>query len=453
MNLSIKSFFSPRKQLNDIGRSLMSGIMPSFFMSGTPVWQNLAESAMQLDSYCNNPVVQAVINIKASAAANIKFKVKDLRTGDIIPLDEYDKDGGKLKELLSNPNPLQSTFEWKRQFEVYQAVFGNAISYASVPTGFENNFSYKDIVVINNLPSYLVAPVLTGKWLDAEKKNEIISKYVMRNGNGKDRDFSPNTIFHRNDINIQYDNDFVMGKSKLIALKMPITNIKIAYESRNVIGEKRGALGMITPDGKDANGTVPLTDNEKKDAQKALEQYGLMKNQWQHMLTNAPLKFQKMAMNIGELKLFEEIESDAIAVANAYGVPELLVKYYITSGTFANLDASEKRLYTSTIIPESKDFVIGLNRFLNTKSEGIELIGSFDHVAALQINRKEEAITNSFNEKSALSAFKIGGITYNQYLERSDLPLNDTYGDKYIFDLKPEHRNIILGIKTTGTNE
>ncbi|QQV90586.1 portal protein [Polaribacter phage Danklef_4] len=445
VTLTIKS---QNRHRNGAGTSNIPPITNSstFITKGIPVWKNFAELIYLLDCYYSNPVVQAIINVKAEAFANIKFKVKDLKTGEIVPLEEYEGDNGELSKLLSSPNPLQSTKEWLRQNKVNYEVFGDSYMYGSIPVGFESSFDYTDINVINNLPSYNVATTLTGNWLDATTKEEIIKNFVLTGFNGKKRELHPNTVLHLNNTNIKFDQNFNKGKSDLLALKMPITNIYKAYESRNVLISKRGPLGAWTPDtSPDAatGASVPLVDTEIEDVQKAFKKYGLLDDQYQQIVSPVPLKWQKTGFAVKDLMLFEEIEADAIAIAVAKGVPELLVKYYIKGGTFNNLDASEKRLYDSTIIPESEDFMQAFNQFLKLKESGIQLIGSFDHLNILQGNKKEEAQTNREKEKTALSAFKIGAIKFNDYLIAIGMPLDDTIGDLRIWDLSAEQLNAI----------
>lgn len=384
--------------------------------------------------------------------ANMRFFVREYSTDEIFPLEKYDKDGGKLKKLLSRPNPLQSGFEWLKQFKVNYEVFGNGYAYASLPVGYENRFTYQDISVINNLPPYCITPILSGRWLDATRKDEIIKEYELRGLNGSLKYLNTNTVFHANNTNIRFDANFTQGTSELIALQAPITNIDYAYESRNVLIRKRGALGILTSEAQDgALGSVPLKDEEIKDVQERFKMYGLLDDQYQQIISPVPLKYQKMAMSVKELMLFEEIESDAIAIANSFGVPELLVKYYIKGGTFNNLDASEKRLYDSTIIPESYDFITNLNSFLGTESKGIELIGSFDHLNALQINKKEEAETDKINQETSLSAFMIGAITYDDYLTSIGMPNDDQIGGLRIWDLD-ERQLMAIGIAKNNGN-
>ena len=437
--------------VSDSTSSTLPITMPSstYISTGTPVWKNFSELIYLLNCYYDNPIVQAIINIKAEAFANMKFYVKDLKTKEIFPLEDYEADNGKLNDLLKQPSPLQSTFEWLRQFKVNREVFGNSYMYASIPVGWEKVFTYQDIAVINNLPPYCVAPVLTGNWLDATTKEEIISSYELSYFNGKKKALNPNTVLHLNNVNIKFDQNFTLGQSDLIALKMPITNIEKAYESRNVLINKRGALGILTSEMKDdVMGSLPLEEDQVAKVQDAFKKYGLMNDQYSQIISPMPLKYQKMAMSVKELMLFEEIESDAIAIAVAKGVPELLVKYYVKGGTFENLDASEKRLYDSTIIPESKDDIIGLNNFLKTKEHGIELIGSYDHIKVLQGNKKEEAETNKINAEVAEKAFRSGAIKYSTYLQAMNLPEDNEIGEKRIWDLSQEQLSAINNVSS-----
>lgn len=426
----------------------------TFITTGTPVWRNFGELFYLLNCYYDNPVVQAIINIKAEAFANMRFKVKDLKSGEITPLNEYEDDNGVLNKLLSKPNPLQSTFEWLRQAKVNYEVFGESFTYASLPVAFEKNFTYEDITVLNNLPPYAIATVLTGNWLDATTKDEIIKNYVLTSFNGKKRILETNSVMHINNVNIKFDQNFTNGRSDLLALQKPISNIDYAYESRNVMIRKRGAQGAWTSEKKDeALGSMPLSDKEIEIVQESFSKYGLLEDQYQQIISPLPLKWQQTVMNVKQLMLFEEIESDAIAIAVSKGVPEDLVRYYIKKGGLAKENnASEKRLYDSTIIPEAVDFMIGLNNFFNTAELGIELIGSFDHLNILQEDKKEESETQKNKEATALSAFKIGAIKYNDYLAALNMPNDTEIGENRIWDLSPEQLNALGINKNTSQN-
>ena len=390
LGMSLKGM--PQLKSLDITRNL-NALSSTHIINGTPVWRNLSTLKYLLECYKENFIVQTVINIKADAFSNMEFIVKDIKTGDETPLREYDKDGGKLKALIAKPNPLQSTFEWLKQYKVYLEVFGNSYSHAFVPVGFEEDFNYIDIQTINNLPPYYMTPVLTGSWLKATTKSEIISRYDFSGFNNLKKEFNTEVIMHSNNVNITFDEHFTEGVSKLVALKEPITNISMAFESRNVMIRKRGALGILTSDKKDGVlGNIPLKPEEIEETQEANRKYGLLDNQFGLLISPQALKYQKMAMSVKDLMLFEEIESDTIAIATDFGVPESLVRQYIKKGSLgSDSDVDEKRMYDSTIIPEAKDFMVVLNNFFKTEEQGIELLGSFDHLKVLQTNKKDEA--------------------------------------------------------------
>ena len=407
-----------------------------------PSWRSLSESYYLLQCYVQNPVVQATINIKANAFSNLKFVVKNLSDEEEIPLEQYTDEN--LKRLLLKPNPLQRRSEWLKQFKTNLEVFGNGYIYASTPLGF-NNIDFDNITTLKNLPPYRMWAKHGTMWLEATEIDEIIEYYRFRNFDGKETQIQPQKVMHLNDVNITHEQyQFTQGQSRLIGLQRPISNIDAAYESRNVMIERRGAIGMLTNDKRDGEmGAVPLKEEEIEEIQENYRKYGLQEHQYNLLISNQPLKYQKMAQNVRELMLFEEVEADAIAVANAYGVPELLVKYYIKGGTFNNLNVSERRLYDSTIIPETEEFMVALNDFLGTQEKGIKLLGSYAHVKVLQENQKEEAETHATNERAAASAFLMGAITYNQYLGRIGLPNDTEIGDDRIWDLTPERISII----------
>lgn len=417
----------------------------TYIPKGRATWTDLTEAIYLLECYEKNFVVQAVINIKAEALANIRFKVKDLKTEEETPLTQYTKDGGKLNDLISQPNPMQSTYEWLLQAKLYFEIFNNSYNYASIPFGFKFR-SYQDINVINNLPSYLIEPILTGNWLESTEIDEIIQAYEFKSFNNSKKELPTKHVMHLNSPNIRLDQNFTEGVSDLVALRDPISNITKAYEARNILINRRGPEGIFSSNKQDAvSGSVALTKAEKDVVQKEMEGYGMLEGQYRHILTSSALTYQKTGFNVKDLMLFEEVSHDALAICNAKGVPEDLVRYYIKTGGLSNENnTSEKRLYDSTIIPESQRFMRLLNNFLKTKEAGIELIGSYDHVKVLQANKKEEAEVQKINTESAKSNFMSGLTTYGQYAIASGVELEDKSLEKNrIWDLDEKQLNAI----------
>jgi len=321
-------------------------------------WINVYNNTYLQECYLTNPIVNAVINIKADAWANMRYKIKDLSSGEIIPIDEYDADKGVLRKLLFKPNPRESGIEWRKAYKVNYAVFGNSYVYASVPIGAESFFDYKMISVMNNLPPANLKTEITGKWLEATELSEIIKFYELTNIDGSKTELATNKVWQNNTTNIRLNENFTQGMSKLVALREPISNIFGAYETRNVMIYNRGALGFLSSDkAAEGLGSIALDDSEIDQVQSAMDKYGTMRGQYNHIVTPLPMKYVRMAMSVKDLMVFEEIESDAIAVSNAYGVPDILVKYYVKGATFENQAIAERKLYDSTIIPESTNIL------------------------------------------------------------------------------------------------
>ena len=80
---------------------------------------------------------------------------------------------------------------------------------------------------------------------------------------------------------------------------------------------------------------------------------------------------------------------------------------------------------------------------------GFKLFISYDHIPAMQENKKEEVATLLSNEKTYMSAFLRGAITYNVYLNSIGLPADKSIGDKRIWNLTPEQIAIIQYKKDT----
>jgi len=338
------------------------------------------------------------------------------------------------------------------QLKVNHEVFGNGYVYASVPIGWEDKFTYEDITVLNNLPPYCMSTVLTGQWLDAQSKSDIIERYEFSQFNGKKKELTPSSILHLNKTNIQFDQNFISGKSALLSLRDPISNIGAAYESKNVLITKRGALGILSSNLRDTVlGDSPLDEGKVKLVQDAFDKYGLQRDQYSQIISPVPMIYTPIAHKVKDLMLSEEVYEGAIAVCNGFGVPPKLVPYYKeTGGLQVEGDVHQKKLYDSTIIPESKDFIIGLNNLFKTKEHGIELIGTFDHLNVLQEDKKYAAETNSKNTDTAIKSFSIGAVTYNEILKAMNLPEDSEFGEKRIWDLEPEQLTAIGVINNTN---
>jgi hypothetical protein len=143
--------------------------------------------------------------------------------------------------------------------------------------------------------------------------------------------------------------------------------------------------------------------------------YGMLEGQNQFFFSPAPLKATAIDQDVRKLGLFEEIATDAMMVCNAYGVPEILLKLYLQGATFENVEASVRRLYQGTLIPEAEDDMIAFNNFLGLNETDWKIVASFDHVAALQESEAKKAETDSKKKDIAMKEFQAGLLTLDEY--------------------------------------
>lgn len=419
-------------------------------LKGEPKYFKLESNNAFEKEYRENPVLSSVINLKANYASNAVISVRNIKNGDIITDSQFrknkniDKIVTQMFKLKNNPNPLQSTKEYLALGSIFKDVFGNGFQYANSATEDAN---IRDIGFLWHIWPQYMKPITTGKYFDQTTEEGIIKGWKWENGTYK-REFRTKDILHRKEPNIKLksNDDLILGESRQMSLSWPLSNIRIAYESRNVIARERGMRAIISSAEADGfGGSMPMDDNQKKDVQDDLKtNYGFMDGQNQFMVTRHNINVHHIDQDVRKLGLLGEIQSDAIVVAERYGVPETLIKLYIKGATFENQETAERRMYQNTTIPEETDRWEDINIWLKCRDFGYEYIVSFDHIPVLQKNEKDKAETNKFISTQYKEMFLTGAVTYNAWLSAVGLPLRPE-GDRYITDMTFEEIQKIKG--------
>lgn len=363
------------------------------------------------------PEVNAVINLKARAKMNMVFDVVNKATQKPVP------DTDPIAKVIRTPNYFQSQTEFTGQSSLFFDIFGNEYIYKLWPTGFPK--SIKAMFALSDAFIEFVAEDKGPYWLNTEMPEGNKYYYTW---NGSRRPFENDTIIHINSVAVAPQNylqgsasttpeNYLQGASKLSALQAPIRNIRAAYEARNVIIVKRGALGIFTNDTKDgAGGSFNLDPDEKDKLQEDIQKYGLTRSQKQFIFTNLALKFQQIGIDVDKLQLLKETETSFGKICDSFGTPKEL--FSSEKGvTFANRNAAEKDLYLNTIIPESQERVDALNRGFDMDQTPNIIIGTFPPIESLQedLKIKGQAITLVTNALS--KAFMDKAISIGEYQE------------------------------------
>ena len=363
--------------------------------SKTPIWidtNNLGSI------YETIPEVRLVIDNKATLFSNMVIKC-------------VDADGEEVEhqalELLTNPNPLQTQNEFLSQYMVNKSIYGNSFFNKLKAT----STSFPSTMYV--LPSEFISIVPTGKMFQQSFIEDIIKSYDLEI-QGQTDSYPPEEILHKNDI---ATDDYLASESRLLPLKMPISNIEGAYKSRNILINEKGAIGILSNNNKDSDGGLPLNPEEKEQIQQDYQsKYGIGGGQNRVIISNASLNWQPMASGIKDLMLFEEIQEDFNRIVDAYGL-NMNIFSNTKGSTFENQKQGLKSTYQNTIIPEANDLMQGLTTFLGLDLEGLELIADYSHLAVLQDDELKREQSEMFKVNRLKTLYDTNVITINDIRE------------------------------------
>lgn len=437
-------------------RELTFSPLSTVIYNNRPQWVNLKTLRQCLKVYQSNPIVHTIINIKANADANRRLEVIDRKTEETVPVNTKKTVPAKLYRLVSRPNPLQTFKSFLRQRKIFREVFSNTMTRANASLGFGVDWNSVNTLV-NTWPCYMNAE-LTGKYFDATTTDDIIRQWKFEVGTFK-KMFTTEEILLQSDAVTDVIDGLVLGRPWMFSHVHEISNIKMAYETRNVVMRNRGMDMVLSSNRKDASGGIALGEGDVDEIQAEVDKYGTLEGQFQWLITRQPVTVTPINRDVRKLGVFDEIALDAQGLCIARGVPEILMKLYLQGATFENQEAAVRRLYTDTVIPEAEEDDAELNRFLKLDDEDFCFRSSFDHVACLQESKEKTADANKKTSDYMIPLFLIGGVTLNQWLNQMDLP-SVAGGDVRIQDMEEEERNFIIqqlgksgGVVTTNEND
>lgn len=403
------------------GRDVFFTYLPGF--GGTTIKDTTTMSGQGWAyNYC--PAVNAIINKKVRAFTNAKWKIVNEK-GD----PATGKNLGILPELIKRPNPSQTWNEFIAQAKVYEQTFGEMFILPVMPMFFNNKTSVSAIWVV---PNWLITENITGKIFNQTKIDQIVENYVI-NFNGYSSDPIPaDQILRIRDGSVPVTDmaeKILHGQSRLYPLTNPVTNIISAYEARNVMITRKGALGILSNDGKDVGGTIPLRKEDKESLQNDFKKYGLSKEQYQVIITNASLRWQAMTFPTKELMLFEEIEDDTRQIADAFDFPMHLLGFK-KGTTYANVNEAKKSFYQDATIPEAENFANAFAQYFDLP-DGLRLVPSYDHLEIFQKSRKDQAEVVRIICEGYKTAYEKGIVTLEEWRSAMNLDPNNFTGNTF----------------------
>lgn len=392
-------------------------------------------------AYAKCPPVTAVINRKASAFINGQSYVLDKNN------KESDrKEAKNIRKLLLKPNPIQGWEDFEAQNYIYTQIFGYCPVLVIKPFGYKKNI---DASSMWNIPPNISKITESDVLFYQNDLKSIISKLEIEY-KGQHVELNLDDIIFIRDFTPNF-NSMILPSSRIVSLEMPINNIIGAYESRNVLINYRGALGVISQDpGSGVAGALPMTKEQKEDLQKDFKRYGLKHKQIQFIITKAAIKWQQMGYPTKDLMLFEEIEADTMAICDNYGHPYRLLSN-LSSNSLGGTDAQifGKILYQDTIIPEAHRIYTQWDRAFGLDEYELHMNKDYSHIPVLQEDKVQVGQARYNLNQAYELEWKNGLVTRNQWrIANGDDPVNGD--DVLIGDLPKGNQPLAVTIGVGG---
>jgi len=353
--------------------------------------------------YQEIPQLPIVVNRIARMTANGIWAIKD-KEGNYIET----KEANDVLNLLRKPSFIQTENKYIETNVKQLCVYGNSFVRKNIVSPLQ-----KVPQNIITMSPQLVQPVLTGLLYDQISIEGVIAGYQYID-NKITKPYATNEI-----IWLKFDSldNPIVGESPITQLKYPLSNTQEAYKYRNSILAKKGALGIVSRDEKDAAGSVSWSENDRREFEEQyFSKYGSGDNQRAFMLTKHPLKFTPTSYPTKDMLLFEEIDANLATIAMLYGAS---TNIFDTKTTFENLKNGIIQTYQDCIFPIADILAQGHKQGLGLPDEW-ELCLTYDHIELLKESKLRGAQAVNQGLTAITNALSNGLITQEQAASASD---------------------------------
>lgn len=352
----------------------------------TPEWVNTSD---KWNLYYSIPELQAVVLRYADMVASANPIVVD-KDGNKMNIN-----GDNIFRLIDRPNAMQSWGKMMKMIAINQCITNNVLIYA--PNGSFGKLQLMPLAFNN------VKIVPTGKNLVSVDLASFIEKFQIPTSRINEfKDFMPDEVIYISEVD---GINLFDSRSKLDALKMPLSNLKKQYEKRNVLLVNMFSLGILSSNNTDGISSLPISEADVSKIRKDIK----MRNEGEVIITDKPLKFDPMTFPVKDLMLFEEMTADKIAIIDAFGLNQHMFGQGEggKGSTFSNVEMGERQAYNSTIIPATEILYDELTKQMKLDQQGMYLVPDFSHISVL---KQDETRSADALLKRASAVEKISGI-------------------------------------------
>lgn len=395
--------------------------------SGSIDWDDCYSTQDQKLIYEKCSPVASMIDNMADAFVNCNIEaLTDRKNGTVST---------QWQRLLDRPNYMQDQQQFFKQLYTYRKMFGWCYVLKLKSVGFD-------------VPSslWVLPPWLLDVKFEAKGNRYLADKSQNRevrlNWGQKSYLLDSNDLILFTDVTNLYNDYSWLPLPRIYSKKSSMSLIMSILEAKLTLIQSKGALGIISSAGQDQIGTVPLTDEQKEDLQRQWAKYGLTREQWQMMFTNANINYTSLVFDAAQLQLEEGYVSAIKDIADGLHYPMALTAHSDQS-TYNNIQWATKLLYQDAIIPDAisifKTMQLGLGM------QGVMIWNDYDHIDAMQAGAKDKADARRALMQSLQLEWNMNIITRNMMLDKlGEATVSDPLFDRYKYQLTPEEQGIIM---------
>jgi HK97 family phage portal protein len=347
---------------------------------GKPVWMGRDYERFADEGYIRNVIAHRAVNLVAGGAANVPFRMYDVRNGSAIQIKAH-----PVLRLLTRPNPFQGGAELFEGLYAYRMLAGNAYLQAAGPKEGAPLELY-------SLRPDRVSVIAGSQGVPAGYRYSIGERYT------------------------DFPVDRMTGRSKILHLKAfhplndwyglsPIEAAAYSIDQHNQAGAWNQALlqngarpsGALVVKTHEQGGDMLSDEQYQRIRQQMDEQFSGAINAGRPLLLEGGLDWREMSLSPKDMDFIEAKNSAARDIALAFGVPPQLLGIP-GDNTYSNLAEARLALWEQTILPMVDAMCDALNNWLLVHySEGLELRYDADNISALSSRREQvwERVNNA----------------------------------------------------------
>lgn len=322
------------------------------FSIGSSVSSYYDETTNFVELQDKNFILNNVISKIAQRLSNAEFS------------DEKDS---ALLNKINNPNNFQSKEEFLKEFTVFILAAGFTVMWKRYVSF--GNFDTLELINVNPCKCSF-----DGDKISFEFENQSTTTLL-----------SDVIVFY----DIKRDNKTKRGYSRATPLKSQLQNISLAQKAKNIqiqnsgttiVSPKQVSSGNGIDDG--LNAPVPMIGgglkSQKEEMEDRLNNRGLENR---IIVSSKGIDAVNLSEKLNKIDFYKIIESDAMAVYDAYGFP-IELSPHGPNAKFENKEVAELALYENEVIPLANNLTNTLNAEFPNKGK---IQASYGHIGCMSI--------------------------------------------------------------------